>query len=241
MAKLLVLGVDPGTRWAGLVVLRGGSALVDRARLDLQRMARDPDDPNSRILALQRAVEAWLARYQPGVLAVEDPAHPRNAHTAQLLGRAVWACVQPALSMGLLVAEYRPGQVRRALPEVRRQLGADGAWSDDELAAAGAAWCALVDLGLADQEPAQQRGPETRTRASGCARPVGFARAKRMARPDELARAVAEARPYEQARADPRAASCGPARAVVEARPPELARAARHGRLGDDARARRSA
>lgn len=163
MAKLLVLGVDPGTRWAGLVTLSGSSALVDRARLDLQRMATDPGDPNSRILALQRAVEAWLARYQPGVLAVEDPAHPRNAHTAQLLGRAVWACVQPAMSMGLLVAEYRPGQVRRVLPEVQRQLGAD-AWSDDELAAAGAAWCALVDLGLADQE---QRGPETRTRASG--------------------------------------------------------------------------
>lgn len=150
-----VLGVDPGTRWAGLVALRGGK-LLDRARLDLGRIASDPQDPNSRILALQRAVEAWLARYQPGVLAVENPAHHRNAHTAQLLGRAVWACVAPAMALGILVAEYRPGQIQRAVQELRSRWANTGGWSDDELAAAGAAWCALVDLG---QEPAQQRGP----------------------------------------------------------------------------------
>lgn len=149
-ANLVVLGVDPGTRWAGLVALRGTWHLLDRARLDLSLMSRDPSDPNSRVLALQRSVESWVARYQPGILAIEDPAHPRNPRTAQLLGRAVWACIGPAMGLGILVAEYRPGQIRRLLSLVRQRLAVDTAWSEDELAAAGAAACALDELGLLD-------------------------------------------------------------------------------------------
>lgn len=91
------MGVDPGTRVAGLVALAGHGAprLLYRKQLRL-----GGGNPNTRLARLARAVEALLDRTGAAVLALEDPSHPRNARTAHLLGRAVGVCVVPAVHTG---------------------------------------------------------------------------------------------------------------------------------------------
>ncbi len=123
------------------MVLDGAGRLVCRRRLVLAG-----DDPNLRLLRLHRAVEELLDRSLAAVLAIENPSHPRNARTAHLLGRAVGVCVLAASTRNLLVAEYRPMQVRSILPHVlARHRGCRG-WSEDEVVAACAAHLALKEI-----------------------------------------------------------------------------------------------
>jgi len=141
---LRILGVDPGTRIAGLAVLDGAARLVCKRRLVLE-----DDDPNLRLLKLYSAVDGLLERSLAAVLAIENPSHPRNARTAHLLGRAVGVCTLAACRRKLLVVEYRPAQIRSVMPEVVSRYRGCRAWSPDELAAACAAFLALREIVLA--------------------------------------------------------------------------------------------
>lgn len=136
-----ILGVDPGTRFAGLVAVDASGRLLFRRRLVL-----NGDDPNRRLLGLYMAVEKALDRSMAAILAIENPSHPRNARTAHLLGRAVGVCALAAARRDLVVLEYRPAQVRRAVQDALRRFRGCRGWSEDELAAAGAALLALVEL-----------------------------------------------------------------------------------------------
>ena len=140
-ADLKILGVDPGTRIAGVAVLDGSARLVFRRRLALK-----DDDPNLRLLKLYSAVDGLLERSLAAVLAIENPSHPRNARTAHLLGRAVGVCVLAACRRKLLVVEYRPAQIRSVMPEVVSRYRSCRAWSRDELVAVCAAFLALREI-----------------------------------------------------------------------------------------------
>ncbi len=136
-----ILGVDPGTRIAGIAALDGRGRLLFRRQIRL-----DGDDPNRRLLLLHRAVERALDRSKAAILAIENPSHPRNARTAHLLGRAVGICALAAAQRDLVILEYRPAQVRAASREaLRRYRGCPG-WSEDEIAAASAALLALSEI-----------------------------------------------------------------------------------------------
>jgi|GEM_PF-3408920 Holliday junction resolvasome RuvABC endonuclease subunit len=140
-SSLAVLGVDPGTRYAGLVALDGHGRLLFRRQIVL-----NGEDPNRRLLLLHRAVGRALDRSLAAVLAVENPSHPRNARTAHLLGRAVGVCTLAACTRDLVVLEYRPTQIKAAIPDVRKRFRGCRGWTDDELAAAGAALLALREM-----------------------------------------------------------------------------------------------
>ncbi len=140
-SSLAVLGVDPGTRYAGIVALDGHGRLLFRRQVVL-----NGEDPNRRLLLLHRAVGRALDRSLAAVLAVENPSHPRNARTAHLLGRAVGVCTLAAYLRGLVVLEYRPAQVKAACRAATGRFRGYRGWSEDEVAALGAALLALRDI-----------------------------------------------------------------------------------------------
>jgi hypothetical protein len=139
--KISVLGVDPGTRTAGLVAMDGGGRVLFRNRLVL-----NGDDPNRRLAALYRAVDRALARSKAAILAIENPSHPRNARTAHLLGRAVGVCTLAASLRELIVLEFRPSQLKAAERDLSRRFRKCSTWSPDEVSAACAAMLALREL-----------------------------------------------------------------------------------------------
>ena len=140
VAELSVLGVDPGTRKAGLAAVSASRGLVFHRAVTL-----NGGDPNVRVARLYTAVSRALDRSKAAVLAIENPSHPRNARTAHLLGRAVGVCTLAAVQRGLLVLEYRPSQIRRAAVLVHRRWPTSRRWDDDEVDAAAAALLALSE------------------------------------------------------------------------------------------------
>ncbi len=111
---MLVLGLDPGlalTGWAlvegegGRLRLRGSGCLTTQAQLS---------EPQ-RLLALSRQAEELLAMAGAEVVAVERLFFQRNVSTAMAVSQARGVLLCAAARRGLQVAEYTPGEVKRAV------------------------------------------------------------------------------------------------------------------------------
>ncbi len=112
---MLVLGLDPGlalTGWAlvdggggGRLRLRGSGCLTTSAQLG---------EPQ-RLLALSQQAEELLAMAGAEVVAVEKLFFQRNVSTAMAVSQARGVLLCAAARRGLPVAEYTPGEVKRAV------------------------------------------------------------------------------------------------------------------------------
>jgi crossover junction endodeoxyribonuclease RuvC len=111
---MIVLGIDPGTAalgW-GLVDRTGGSLrLVD---VGCHETSADSALPN-RLLAIHRFLGEIIARYDPGIVAVERLFFSRNAQTAFAVGQARGVVLLAAAEAGRTVREATPGEVKLAV------------------------------------------------------------------------------------------------------------------------------
>jgi crossover junction endodeoxyribonuclease RuvC len=110
-----VLGVDPGLTRCGLGVVEGaaGRALTPIA----YDVARTPstDDIASRLLALEREIERWIAAHQPEVVAVERVFSQHNVRTVMGTAQAAAVAITCAARAGLPVALHTPSEVKAAV------------------------------------------------------------------------------------------------------------------------------
>ncbi|HEY8372406.1 MAG TPA: crossover junction endodeoxyribonuclease RuvC [Pseudonocardiaceae bacterium] len=110
-----VLGVDPGLTRCGLGVVDGGSGRTVRCvAVDVVRTPVDADIPH-RLLALSEAVEEWLERYRPDVVAVERVFSQHNVRTVMGTAQAGGVVALLAARRGLPVAFHTPSEVKAAV------------------------------------------------------------------------------------------------------------------------------
>ena len=110
-----VLGVDPGLTRCGLGVVEGG---VGRPlTLIAVDVVRTPpgDDIGARLLAIERAVEAWLAEHQPDVVAVERVFSQHNVRTVMGTAQASAVAITAAARRGIPVALHTPSEMKAAV------------------------------------------------------------------------------------------------------------------------------
>lgn len=136
--RFVVMGIDPGTTQAALVALDDHQRLVFRRRLTLT------GEVPIRLAALYCHTSHLLDRVKAAIVAIENPLHYRNLHTADLLSRALGVVQLAAVQRRLITLEYRPSQWRPLLPDVSRRYDVR-AWSPDELAACAVALRALQE------------------------------------------------------------------------------------------------
>jgi crossover junction endodeoxyribonuclease RuvC len=110
-----VLGVDPGTR-------RVGYGLVDVARRGKIRyiecgviQVRARDDLPARIHGVAHSIAELIVDFSPVILAVEQAFHGVNVASALRLGEARGAILHVGVDHGLVVVEYAPAHVKRAV------------------------------------------------------------------------------------------------------------------------------
>ena len=110
-----VLGVDPGLTRCGLGVVEGvpGRAL----HLVAVDVVRTPagDDIGARLLAIERAVEAWLREHQPDAVAVERVFSQHNVRTVMGTAQASAVAITCAARAGLPVALHTPSEMKAAV------------------------------------------------------------------------------------------------------------------------------
>src|SRR4051812_24022509 len=110
-----VFGVDPGLTRCGFGVVDGGPGRAVRiVAVDVVRTSVD-DELAIRLLNLADAVEVWLDRYRPEVVAVERAFSQHNVRTAMATAQAGGVVALAAAPRGLPVAFHAPSEVKAAV------------------------------------------------------------------------------------------------------------------------------
>jgi crossover junction endodeoxyribonuclease RuvC len=112
---MLILGIDPGTANTGYGVVRGGGAalptLVECGVI--RTKARDPLP--ARLREIYEGVRELLERHKPDAVSVEDVFYAKNVRTTVVLGHARGVILLAAEQAGLVVNEYAPSEIKKAV------------------------------------------------------------------------------------------------------------------------------
>ncbi len=96
------------------MVLRGPAGSVTLIECGVIRTS--PSEPLAiRIREIYDAVIALIVRHQPFAVAVEEVFHGKNAQSALKLGHARGAILLAAAHHDLIIAEYAPRQIKKAV------------------------------------------------------------------------------------------------------------------------------
>ena len=152
MSALLILGVDPGLNRCGWGLIASEGA---RLSYVAHGVIKPPQQQQlaSRLSCLFDELCAVLETHRPQEAAVEETFVNSNARAALALGQARGVALAAAARTGIVVAEYSPATIKKAVVGsggadkaqiafmVRRLLPAAGAVSADAADALGIAIC----------------------------------------------------------------------------------------------------
>lgn len=112
---MLVLGIDPGTAATGYgVVRRASDAGVTLVECGVIRTS--PKEPLAvRIREIYDSIVELIERHEPAVASVEDVFYGKNAQSALKLGHARGAILLAAAHHELMIAEYAPREIKKAV------------------------------------------------------------------------------------------------------------------------------
>ncbi|MFN4263274.1 MAG: crossover junction endodeoxyribonuclease RuvC [Thioalkalivibrionaceae bacterium] len=108
-----ILGVDPGSQVAGIAVVERDGARTRACMAEAVRLGRG-GEPGPRLAKLYDRLQAVIATYAPGELAVESVFVARNVNSALKLGQARGVVLLAAAQAGLAVFEYAPRAIKLA-------------------------------------------------------------------------------------------------------------------------------
>jgi crossover junction endodeoxyribonuclease RuvC len=110
-----VLGVDPGLTRCGLGVVEGAAGpALSLVAVGVVRTSPQ-DDIGTRLVALERAVDAWLDEHQPDAVAVERVFSQHNVRTVMGTAQASAVAIVCAARRGLPVALHTPSEMKAAV------------------------------------------------------------------------------------------------------------------------------
>ena len=159
MTAILILGIDPGLNRCGWgLVASEGSRLSHIAHgvikpLQTQQLA-------SRLHDVFEGLSEVIERFQPHEAAVEETFVNSNARAALVLGQARGVALAAAARRGLVVSEYAPATIKKAVVGsgaadktqisfmVQRLLPAAGQVTADAADALGVALCHAAHSGF---------------------------------------------------------------------------------------------
>ena len=110
-----VLGVDPGLTRCGLGVVDGVTGRpLQLVAVDVVRTPPTAEI-GSRLLAIERAVDAWLAEHRPDAVAVERVFSQHNVRTVMGTAQASAVAIVCAARAGVPVALHTPSEMKAAV------------------------------------------------------------------------------------------------------------------------------
>jgi crossover junction endodeoxyribonuclease RuvC len=109
-----VLGIDPGSTATGYGVVEGRGTDVRLIECGVIRSPRH-GDLAVRLLHIYSDIQAVIERLQPDCMAVEGVFYRENPRTAVVLAHARGVALLAGAECGLVVAEYPPAEIKKAV------------------------------------------------------------------------------------------------------------------------------
>ncbi len=111
---MIVLGIDPGSRYAGFGVVEQEGPSVRRLASGRIVLAAEPT-PAARMARLAEGVEETLERWRPEAAVLETLFHGRNSRSLIALAQSRGVILSVLGRHGLKVHEYSPAHVKQAV------------------------------------------------------------------------------------------------------------------------------
>ena len=114
-SPVVVLGIDPGTAVTGYgVVRKEGRNPLSLVECGVIR-TKPRDALPQRLAEIHDGVLELIRRHKPTVLSIEDIFYARNVRTTVVLGHARGVILLAAEQRGILVNEFAPAQIKKAV------------------------------------------------------------------------------------------------------------------------------
>lgn len=112
---MIVLGIDPGTAVTGYGVVHGERMQTPRLIECGIIRTRPRDSLPDRLKEIHDGVVELIQRHKPDAMAIEDVFYARNVRTTVVLGHARGVILLAAANANLLIAEYPPAEIKKAV------------------------------------------------------------------------------------------------------------------------------
>ena len=111
---MIIFGIDPGSERTGYGCIESDGR---RHRLVVCGALTSPADTSfpDRLRIIHRGLEQLLALHRPDCVAIENIFHARNVRSALKLGHARGVALLAAAASGVVIAEYTPAEIKRAV------------------------------------------------------------------------------------------------------------------------------
>ncbi len=114
MARVITLGIDPGTAVCGFGVVSLDGRVLQLIDAGCIRTPADETDAN-RLQQLHGALRRLLAEHRPERVGIERLFFQRNVQTAMVVGQARGVALLAAAEAGLPIDEPTPNEVKQSI------------------------------------------------------------------------------------------------------------------------------
>lgn len=113
LLRMVVLGIDPGSRVTGFGIVEtgGDDRPVAFGTVRLDTTESHPD----RLKQIYDELTTLIDAHEPNVLAIEMPVYGKNPQSMLKLGRAQAAAMLAGLNRDLSVAQYTPKEIKKSV------------------------------------------------------------------------------------------------------------------------------
>jgi crossover junction endodeoxyribonuclease RuvC len=110
-----ILGIDPGTNVLGFAILDATKQSLAVVEMGVLTFAHISTDHTDKLRYIFEQVQDLIRQHQPTEMAIEAPFFGKNVQSMLKLGRAQGVAIAAGMVNGLVITEYMPKKIKRAI------------------------------------------------------------------------------------------------------------------------------
>ena len=110
-----ILGIDPGTNVLGFALIDADKRAVQVLEIGVVTFAHVGSDHTIKLRYIFEQVQDLIRQYEPAEMAIEAPFFGKNVQSMLKLGRAQGVAIAAGMVNGLVITEYMPKKIKRAI------------------------------------------------------------------------------------------------------------------------------
>ncbi len=110
-----ILGIDPGTNVLGFAIIDADKKAIKVIEIGVVTFAHISDDHTVKLKYIFEQVQDLVKQHKPSEMAIEAPFFGKNVQSMLKLGRAQGVAMAAGMVNGLVITEYMPKKIKKAI------------------------------------------------------------------------------------------------------------------------------
>ena len=110
-----ILGIDPGTNVLGFALIDADKRAIQVLEIGVVTFAHIGAEQTVKLRHIFEQVQDLVQQYRPSEMAIEAPFYAKNPQSMLKLGRAQGVAIAAGMVNGLVITEYLPKKIKRAI------------------------------------------------------------------------------------------------------------------------------